>query len=633
MDGVLKDKDAELERLKAKVTQLHQQATDKVNRANDMLAARDAQIHELRSQLAAGSDGIVAELEKEVKKLEQELIRQKQASHLTSPPGSPGEGDSEGSAPVFAAKKQRLQRAGAPPASAPAAASLNKVEAELREALNDQQAEFEQLLAKQAEEMTAQFEEMLMLTRAENTSSHEEVEQMKADRDEKANTCESLKRLITQQDEVVAEQKKVLEAQASSASFAVENLQKMLREAQQKLKDDAERLHSKDAELEALHETLRKKAGIEQNANQMRNDHEQMTNQVAELLRSLEARNVECSAMKKQLQGLAREKEEARQKSVDEIKRLETNLRRQIDDAKAKNLQLIKDADVTMKRSWEAQDEKKHLTRQLEELRHALDTKDKTVSKLSFQLKQEQQNLNDRRTKMDRMENVIMIQESKIQESNELANRLRARITGLEQSIQAGVHETELGAFEELAAVKNKLHIVEGEYEAMKGMVDNRSVNYSVLPPSSSSPRSPRKLEKQSARMQRSAPPPPPSQGIGAESVEGASKSPDTTHDLHEAQLEMELQQQKERADSAEHELTQLKVDIMMYEEKYEDGWKEELDKKKQDLLQEMLDLRSQCHEAGSMVDALRVRVLGIVQLTSTLYAKQPRGSSVLRLR
>jgi len=561
-----------------------------------MLAARDARILELESRVASGPDSIVAELEEQVKNLEEELMRQRDSSPV-------GLTD-EDSVPVAAVKKQKMQRAGAPQPEPAQSGISGQVEAELREALSEQQAEFEQLLAKQAEEMSAQFEEALMLSRAESGGSLEELQQLKADLNEKTGTCESLKRLIQQQDEVVAEQKKVLEAQASSASFAVENLQKMLREAQQKLKDDVERFHSKDAEIQALHETLKSKTEVEEEASHLQRVNNELTKQVSQLRSTLETRITECAAIKKQLQGLAMEKEAERKKSAEEMKRVQAEMRRDIDASKVKNQQLMQDAEMTMKRSWEQQDQAQRLTRQVEELKHALDIKEKTVSKLAFQLKQQQQNLNDKHTKMDRMENVIMIQESKLQEGQTLADNLRDKIKTLEESVKDGIHETELGAFEELAAVKQRLHVLEGEYEAMKGMVDKRT-SYTPLSPDKID--SPHKIEKQPARMQRSAPPPLQGQG-------GKSPGPDTSGDMQNstklqlAQLEIDLQKQKDRADAAEHELTQLKVDVMMYEERYEDDWKEQLAKKKHDLMQESLDLRNRGREAESLIDALRVR-------------------------
>jgi predicted nuclease with TOPRIM domain len=75
--------------------------------------------------------------------------------------------DKDGSeVPVIAKEEKKVQRSAAPRASASSGgqAAENKVselQKELREAkqaLNEQQAEFEQLLAKQAEEMSAEFE-------------------------------------------------------------------------------------------------------------------------------------------------------------------------------------------------------------------------------------------------------------------------------------------------------------------------------------------------------------------------------------------------------------------------------------------------------------------------------------------
>ena len=165
--------------------------------------------------------------------------------------------------PVIGKEEKKVQRSAAPRASASSGglAAENKVselQKELREAkqaLNDQQAEFEQLLAKQAQEMTAEFERSSSRFKGieeSQTGLEDLIAHLKTENEQKSENCERLKRLIVQQDEVVAEQKKVMEAQAANTSFAMENMRKMLAEAQQKLKEDMTRIQSKDAELLTL---------------------------------------------------------------------------------------------------------------------------------------------------------------------------------------------------------------------------------------------------------------------------------------------------------------------------------------------------------------------------------------------
>ena len=138
---------------------------------------------------------------------------------------NPIEMDKDGSeVPVIAKEEKKVQRSAAPRASASSGgqAAENKVselQKELREAkqaLNDQQAEFEQLLAKQAEEMTAEFERSSSRFQniEENRTGREDlIAHLKTENEQKSENCERLKRLIVQQDEVVAEQKKVMDRQ------------------------------------------------------------------------------------------------------------------------------------------------------------------------------------------------------------------------------------------------------------------------------------------------------------------------------------------------------------------------------------------------------------------------------------
>ena len=72
-------------------------------------------------------------------------------------------------------------------------------------------------------------------------------------------------------------------------------------------------------------------------------------------------------------------------------------------------------------------------------------------------------------SKIDRMQNAILAQESQIEEDKNEANDLRVEIRRLEQLQADKVCEADLVAFEELAAVKSRLEVVQGEYEAMGG--------------------------------------------------------------------------------------------------------------------------------------------------------------------
>ena len=74
------------------------------------------------------------------------------------------------------------------------------------------------MLTKQAEAMTAEFERSssrFKIIEENRTGLEDLIAHLKTENEQKSENCERLKRLIVQQDEVVAEQKKVMEAQAS----------------------------------------------------------------------------------------------------------------------------------------------------------------------------------------------------------------------------------------------------------------------------------------------------------------------------------------------------------------------------------------------------------------------------------
>ena len=246
--SLTKQLEAEKDQLWNKLTQVHEQATEKVNRANFMLQERDAQIQQLKlmaeeRQGQSNLLGIMKSLEDQVQVLEAELKAKREI-------------DSNEEPVLIKSESRKVQRAAVLPSPAAVDADrLRQLEAELQQA----KIEFEKLLARQAEEMTMEFERMFQ-KQAHITGEVEvkqDVEQLRADLAEKTNTCNSLKLLIEQQDEVMAEQRKVLEAQTSSSTVAVDNMQKMLKEAQQMLKNNIFSMQSKDAEIAALQETVR----------------------------------------------------------------------------------------------------------------------------------------------------------------------------------------------------------------------------------------------------------------------------------------------------------------------------------------------------------------------------------------
>jgi hypothetical protein len=246
--SLTKQVEAEKNQLWNKLTQVHEQATEKVNRANFMLQERDAQILELKLMAEERQDqsnflGIMKSLEDQVQVLEAELKARREI-------------DSNEEPVLIQSESRKVQRAVALPSPAAVDADrLRQLEAELQQA----KIEFEKLLAKQAEEMTMEFEWLLQKQAhiMEEVEVKQDIAQLRADLAEKTNTCNSLKRLIEQQDEVMAEQRKVLEAQTSSSTVAVDNMQKMLKEAQQMLKNNIFSLQSKEAEIAALQETVR----------------------------------------------------------------------------------------------------------------------------------------------------------------------------------------------------------------------------------------------------------------------------------------------------------------------------------------------------------------------------------------
>jgi len=115
---------------------------------------------------------------------------------------NPIEMDKDGSeVPVIAKEEKKVQRSAAPRASASSGgqAAENKVselQKELREAkqaLNDQQAEFEQLLAKQAEEMTAEFQRSSSRFQSieENRTGLEDlIAHLKTENEQKSENCD-----------------------------------------------------------------------------------------------------------------------------------------------------------------------------------------------------------------------------------------------------------------------------------------------------------------------------------------------------------------------------------------------------------------------------------------------------------
>ena len=583
-----------------------------------MLLDRDAQIQELKMLVNQGQDqsdflGTIQDLEDKVQALEAELRAREEADD-----------DEE---PVFVKSESRkVQRSAAPPPARNVDANrVNQLEAELQQAkinLNDQQAEFEKLLAKQAEEMTMEFErslkkqatvmaeeEMKQAVLGRPDLNLEEISQLKAELEEKSTTCDSLKRLIAQQDEVVSEQKKVLEAQTSSATFAVENMQKMLKEAQQRLKDDIVRMQSKDAEIATLRESVTAMAEAEQHAKQALQDKARMDKQMFDVQSNLDRRIKEnqglvlqVEELKKQIHAQAIEIEKQvnnqKQASQAEIKRVRDDCRREYDALKAKNQQLINTGESNMKHTWELQDQTQRLMRELEDRTHSLDMKEKTAAKLTADLREKQKTLSSMQTKMDRMENAIMTQETLLLEANREGDHLREKISSLERAAQESIHETELGAFEELAMVKNRLHVLEGEYEAMKGMVENKEPDGEG---------SAIKVRKQGRIAQRSAPPPPPPSGMA--SVRADQEHMMASSDVRLAQLEMEVSREKDRADAAEHAATQLKVDLLMYEEKYEDDWQDQLAARKHELLMEIQTTAESSRRAEEQINALQVEL------------------------
>jgi len=377
----------------------------------------------------------------------------------------------------------------------------------------------------------------------------------------------------------------------------------MLKEAQQKLKDDVVRIQSKDAEMAALRDGIKQAAGAEQRLKTMEKDQGKMGAHLADVLSNLDVKSKEAESLKMQLQRLASLKEKElsnlKQVSQKDLNNSQAEFRQQHDEMKMKHQKLIKDSEMHMKKSWEQQDQIQRLSRELEDRTHSLDMKDKTVAKLSMELGQMQQNLNSAQTKMDRMENVIMTQENMLQESHNMADDLRVKVSGLERMAQETLHETELSAFEELAMVKNRMRVLEGEYEAMKEMVEN-------VP--STDADSSLKIQKHRIKAQRSAPPPPEDPAAPPSVAHAPSAAIMASSDVR--QLETELQEEKERADAAEHVSTQLKVDIIMFEEKYEEDWNDQLVERKHELIENMMATQEACRSAESKIKQLQADLL-----------------------
>jgi hypothetical protein len=300
---------------------------------------------------------------------------------------NPIEMDKDGSeVPIIGKEEKKVQRAAAPRASASSGgqAAENKVselQKELREAkqaLNDQQAEFEQLLAKQAEEMTAEFgrsSSRFHNIEENRTGLDDLIAHLKTENEQKSENCERLKRLIVQQDEVVAEQKKVMEAQAANTGFAMENMRKMLAEAQQKLKEDMTRIQSKDAELLTLR-TSEKESKLR--ASMLEQENTTLLLQVQEMQNL-----VESLVKDQQLRAIAtKELQDFKATYAQKMKDLQEDYIKVQDE----NEKLLKDVEQNMKSSWELKNQTTHLSRELESAMFSLNSKEKMVAKMSAEL-------------------------------------------------------------------------------------------------------------------------------------------------------------------------------------------------------------------------------------------------------
>ena len=424
--------------------------------------------------------------------------------------------DMDGSeVPVIGKAEKKVQRSAAPRASASSGgqAAENKVselQKELREAkqaLNDQQAEFEQLLAKQAEEMTAEFERSSsrFTSIEENRTGLEDlIAHLKTENEQKSENCERLKRLIVQQDEVVAEQKKVMEAQAANTSFAMENMRKMLAEAQQKLKEDMARIQSKDAELLTLRDF---KVTYAQKMKDLQEDYIKIQDE---------------------------------------------------------NEKLLKDVEQNMKSTWELKNQTTHLSRELESATFSLNSKEKMVAKMSAELSELNDTVKQERFTMGRMKNAIIAQEAIVQQEKQASDALRSKLTELQQEYHQLEDEKSM-ATHEVAELSNRLKVLENELETHAEVKEAE-------------------MKISSARVQRSV-------SLFAGETEHAMAS----SKAHFADLEMRLQREQQRANDAVKEANQLKLDLVLFQEKYD---ADEIAARKKELM-EQIESGQQAHRAA----------------------------------
>ena len=559
LESTVDDRDAEIARLNEKIVTLHKEATDKVNRANEMLKERDSEIQML-SQLNAGAkDGFG---------IDEELVKALMTQLNDT--------------------KARLS-------------DLQVEFDEAKQSLDNQQAEFEQLLVTQAEEMTAEFEQSLqkqakamtaeqvqgrfsgsaepdvhdqcsrlqqhiesqekaLMSERENSLAMEEkirlqteetqelINKLENEIDEKTKNCEGLKRLIRQHEDFISEQKKVLLAQASSASITVQNLQHMLEDSKHKLKDNAAQIVSRD-------------------------------NQINEL-QSRNAKNLRAAAIQKD-----REFAALRQEFNAQAERMKTEFAVEYETLKARFERLTKEGDQHMKAAWERQEEIKVLSNELHDCKHLLGVKDETIIKLSAELEQMQHNFAAANSKIDRMQNAILAQESVIEGDKNEANDLRVEIRRLEQLQADKVCEADLVAFEELAEVKSRLEVVQGEYEAMNEYVQS-------LPGHDVAGGLGQQVNIRVVKAQRAT-----------LTATGEEHQHLEASQVKLAQLEISLQKERERADASEHSLTQLKVDLIMNEKNTEESTQIA---RKEELVREMTELKTECRHAAEQVTLLQ---------------------------
>ena len=559
LESTVDDRDAEIVRLNEKIVTLHKEATDKVNRANEMLKERDSEIQMLSQSNAGAKDGFG---------IDEELVKALMTQLNDT--------------------KARLS-------------DLQVEFDEAKQSLDNQQAEFEQLLVTQAEEMTAEFEQSLqkqakamraeqvqghfsgsaepdvhdqcsrlqqhiesqekaLMSERENSFAMEEkirlqteetqelINKLENEIDEKTKNCEGLKRLIRQHEDFISEQKKVLLAQASSASITVQNLQHMLEDSKHKLKDNAAQIVSRD-------------------------------NQINEL-QSRNAKNLRAAAIQKD-----REFAALRQEFNAQAERMKTEFAVEYETLKARFERLTKEGDQHMKAAWERQEEIKVLSNELHDCKHLLGVKDETIIKLSAELEQMQHNFAAANSKIDRMQNAILAQESVIEGDKNEANDLRVEIRRLEQLQADKVCEADLVAFEELAEVKSRLEVVQGEYEAMNEYVQS-------LPGHDVAGGLGQQVNIRVVKAQRAT-----------LTATGEEHQHLEASQVKLAQLEISLQKERERADASEHSLTQLKVDLIMNEKNTEESTQIA---RKEELVREMTELKTECRHAAEQVTLLQ---------------------------